>query len=42
MGRRDEAHTLYAQIVKNLNGAPSRYRKAQKQWGDIARSALKP
>lgn len=40
-GRRDEARTLYGQVVKNLDGAPARYRKAQKQWGDIARNALK-
>ena len=41
MGRRDEARSLYGQVVKNLDGAPARYRKAQKQWGDIARGALK-
>jgi hypothetical protein len=32
---------MFAQVVKNLDGAPSRYRNAQKQWGDIARAALK-
>jgi hypothetical protein len=41
VGRRDEARTLYVQVAKNLDGAPSRYRKAQQQWGDIARNALK-
>jgi len=41
MGRRDEARALYTQVVKNLDGAPSRYRGQQKQWGDIARAALK-
>lgn len=40
-GRRDEARALYTQVIKNLDGAPARYRKAQKQWGDIARGALK-
>ena len=41
MGRRDEARALFAQVVKNLDGAPGRYRGQQKQWGDIARTALK-
>ena len=41
LGRRDEAHVLFTQVVKNLDGAPSRYRNAQKQWGDIARAALR-
>ena len=41
IGRRDEARALFAQVVKNLDGAPSRYRGQQKQWGDIARAALK-
>ncbi len=41
MGRRDEARALFTQIVKNLDGSPSRYRSAQKEWGIIARNALK-
>ena len=41
MGRRDEAHALFTQVVKNLDGAPGRYRGQQKQWGDIAAKALK-
>lgn len=40
-GQRDEAQTLYAQIVKFLDGAPSHYRKAQKEWGAIAKNALR-
>ncbi|MEI9997176.1 MAG: tetratricopeptide repeat protein [Rhizomicrobium sp.] len=36
-GARDEAVTVYRQILKLLDGAPARYRKAQKEWGDIAR-----
>jgi hypothetical protein len=41
MGRHDEARALYQQIVKNLDGAPSRYRKQQSEWGAIAKAALK-
>jgi hypothetical protein len=40
-GGRDEARMLYQQIVKQLDGAPPRYQKAQKEWGDIARRGLK-
>ena len=36
-GARDEAMEIYRQIVKLLDGAPPRYQKAQKEWGDIAR-----
>lgn len=36
-GARDEAMDVYRQIVKLLDGAPPRYQKAQKEWGDIAR-----
>jgi hypothetical protein len=32
---------VYQQILKFLDGAPPRYRKAQKDWGDIARKALR-
>src|SRR5665213_1526643 len=41
MGRSDEARAMFQQVVKNLDGAPGRYRRAQKEWGDIARAALK-
>jgi hypothetical protein len=41
IGRGGEAQALYRQVTKNLDGAPSRYRKAQKPWGDIAAKALK-
>lgn len=41
MGHRDEAMTVYREIVKLLDGAPARYRKEQKEWGDIARRALR-
>jgi hypothetical protein len=40
-GARDEARTVYQEIVKLLDGAPSRYQKSQKEWGDIARRALR-
>src|SRR6185437_6502462 len=40
-GARDEAMDVYREIVKLLDGAPARYKKAQKEWGDIARRALR-
>jgi hypothetical protein len=39
--RRDEARAVYQQRVKSLDGAPSRYQKAQKEWGAIARKGLR-
>jgi hypothetical protein len=41
LGRHDEARAIYAQIVKNLESAPRRYRSAQKEWGDMAKQALR-
>ena len=40
-GAKDEARVVYAQIVKQLDGAPARYQKAQKEWGDISKKALR-
>jgi hypothetical protein len=40
-GARDDARTIYQQVVKSLDGAPSRYRRDQREWGDIARRALR-
>ena len=40
-GARDDARTVYLEIVKLLDGAPSRYQKSQREWGDIARRALR-
>lgn len=40
-GQRDEARTIYQQVVKSIDGAPPRYQKAQKEWGDIARRGLR-
>jgi len=39
-GAKGEARKIYEEILKLLDGAPSRYQKAQKEWGDIARRAL--
>jgi hypothetical protein len=41
LGATDDARRVYAEIVKSLDGAPRHYRRAQKEWGDIARAALK-
>ena len=38
---RDEAMTIYREILKLMDGAPARYRKDQKEWGDIARRAVR-
>jgi hypothetical protein len=40
-GAHDEARTVFQQVVKLLDGAPPRYQKAQKEWGDIARRGLR-
>ena len=40
-GAHDEARDVYQQILKFLDGAPARYRKAQKEWGDIAKRAVR-
>ncbi|HEX2593921.1 MAG TPA: tetratricopeptide repeat protein [Rhizomicrobium sp.] len=41
MGRRDEAHEVYNQVVKNITNGQRHYRSAQKEWADIARAGLK-
>ncbi len=41
MGRRDEARAVYQQVVTLLDGAPARYKKDQREWGDIARKGLR-
>ena len=41
MGRRDEARAMFSQVVRNLDGAPGRYRSQQKEWGNIAKAALR-
>lgn len=40
-GAEDAARALFAEILKSLDGAPHHYRRAQKQWGNIARTALR-
>ena len=41
IGAKDEARKIYQEILKLLDGAPSRYQKSQKEWGDIARRGLR-
>jgi hypothetical protein len=41
MGVADQARAQFAEIVKSLDGAPRHYRRAQKEWGDIARAGLR-
>ncbi|MGH6871279.1 MAG: tetratricopeptide repeat protein, partial [Rhizomicrobium sp.] len=41
LGRTEEARAVNSQIVKNLTGAPRRYRSQQRQWGDMAKAALR-
>ena len=41
LGRQVEAQQVLEQVLNNLDGAPRRYRQAQKQWGDLARQALR-
>ncbi len=40
LGQRNEAQALFAEILRLLNGAPSRYVRAQREWGEIARKNL--
>ena len=41
LGHADEAHALFQEILRLLDGAPSRYRRAQREWGDIAKQNLR-
>jgi hypothetical protein len=41
MGAREESRSLYAEVLKSLDGAPGHYRRAQKEWGAAARAALR-
>jgi hypothetical protein len=41
LGRTEEARSMFEEILRLLEGAPSRYRRAQKQWGEIARQNLR-
>jgi hypothetical protein len=35
------ARQMYSEILKSLDGAPRHYRRAQKEWGEMARARLK-
>ena len=37
LGRDDEAQAVFREILSLLDGAPSRYRRMQRQWGDVAK-----
>ena len=41
LGRTDEARGYFQDIVKSLDGAPGHYRRAQREWGNIAKAALR-
>jgi len=40
-GAHDRARGIYAEVLKSLEGAPKHYRSTQKEWGALARAALK-
>ena len=40
-GAVEQARSYFEEILKSLDGAPRHYRRAQKAWGSIARSALR-
>ena len=40
-GARDRAREVFAQVLKSLDGAPRHYRAAQREWGALARAALR-
>jgi hypothetical protein len=40
-GAHDEAREIATQVLRSLDGAPPRYQKAQREWGDIARRLLR-
>jgi hypothetical protein len=40
LGRTEEANAVFQEIRRLLDGAPSRYRRAQREWGDIAKQNL--
>jgi hypothetical protein len=41
VGRMREARAIFEEVLRLLDGAPSRYRRAQKQWGEVARQNLR-
>lgn len=40
-GRPEEARSMFEEVLRLLDSAPGRYRRAQKQWGEIARQNLR-
>lgn len=40
-GRTEEARALFQEVLKLLDGAPRRYVRDQRQWGDVARQNLR-
>jgi hypothetical protein len=40
MGARDEAHAMFREVLKSLDGAPRHYRREQREWGEIAKKSL--
>lgn len=41
MGATEEAQRQFREILASFDGAPRHYRRAQKEWGDIARANVK-
>lgn len=40
-GATEQSRSVFSQILKSLEGAPSHYRRAQKEWGTLAKSELR-
>ena len=41
LGHSDEARAMFEEVLRLLESAPSRYRRAQREWGEIARQNLR-
>ena len=41
LGRTSEANKQFQEILRSLDGAPTRYRRSQKEWEDLARRYVK-
>lgn len=41
LGSLDKALELYSAVLNSLEGAPSHYRKVQRQWGEAARAGVR-
>ncbi|HEY8698611.1 MAG TPA: tetratricopeptide repeat protein [Rhizomicrobium sp.] len=40
-GATEQSRSVFSQILKSLEGAPGHYRRAQKEWGTLAKSELR-